>query len=160
MLQELENNKFLKKKQIREVFTLKLRKKILLMVTSLLLLLGISTFVIVYVNVDNIIINNLNSSLNSYIKLSHDLLEERYPGDWSVEGDKLYKGSKLINGDSVFVDEIKAATNSPTTIFLGDTRISTNVLRDGDRALGTKASPEVVEVVLKQGEEFLTILTK
>lgn len=155
MLQELENNKFLKKKQIREVFTLKLRKKILLMVTSLLLLLGISTFVIVYVNVDNIIINNLNSSLNSYIKLSHDLLEERYPGDWSVEGDKLYKGSKLINGDSVFVDEIKAATNCPTTIFLGDTRISTNVLRDGDRALGTKASPEVVEVVLKQGEEFL-----
>ena len=139
---------------------MKLRKKILLMVTSLLLLLGISTFVIVYVNVDNIIINNLNSSLNSYIKLSHDLLEERYPGDWSVEGDKLYKGSKLINGDSVFVDEIKAATNSPTTIFLGDTRISTNVLRDGDRALGTKASPEVVEVVLKQGEEFLTILTK
>lgn len=117
---------------------MKLRGKILLMVTSLLLFLGLSTFVIVYINVNHIIVSNLNSSLNSYITLSYDLLEERYPGEWSKDGDKLYKGDKLINGDFEFVDAVKVATNSPTTIFLGDTRVSTNVLSNGERAVGTK----------------------
>jgi len=133
---------------------LKLRGKILLMFTSLLLLLGISVFVIVYINTNKIMITNLDSSLNSYIKLSYDLLEERYPGAWSKEGDKLYKGDKLINGDSEFVDAVKVATNSPATIFLEDTRISTNVLNNGQRAIGTKASDEVVKRVLKEGKEY------
>lgn len=133
---------------------MKLRGKVLLMVTSLLLLLGISTFAIVYINVNKIIVSNLNSSLNSYVKLSYDLLEERYPGEWSKEGDKLYKGDKLINGDLEFVDAVKAATDSPTTIFLEDTRVSTNVLSNGERAIGTKASPKVTEAVLKEGKEY------
>lgn len=133
---------------------MKLRGKILLMVTSLLLFLGLSTFVIVYINVNHIIVSNLNSSLNSYITLSYDLLEERYPGEWSKDGDKLYKGDKLINGDFEFVDAVKAATNSPTTIFLGDTRVSTNVLSNGERAVGTKAAPKVVKTVLEEGKEY------
>jgi len=124
------------------------------MVTSLLLFLGLSTFVIVYINVNHIIVSNLNSSLNSYITLSYDLLEERYPGEWSKDGDKLYKGDKLINGDFEFVDAVKAATNSPTTIFLGDTRVSTNVLSNGERAVGTKAAPKVVKTVLEEGKEY------
>lgn len=133
---------------------MKLRGKILLMVTSLLVLLGLVTLAIVSINVDRIIINNLNSSLNSYITLSYDLLEERYPGEWKKDGDKLYKGNKLINGDTEFVDAVKAATNSPTTIFLGDTRISTNVLNKGERAIGTKAASKVVKTVLDEGKEY------
>lgn len=133
---------------------LKLKGKIQLITISLLILLSTSILGIVYFQVHDVIIKNLNTSLDAYIKLSNNLLEQKYTGNWRVEGDKLYKGDKLINSDTEFVDTIKSATNSPATIFLNDTRVSTNVFNNGERALGTKASQAVADIVLKQGREY------
>lgn len=133
---------------------LKLKGKIQLITISLLILLSTSILGIVYFQVHGVIIKNLNTSLDAYIKLSSDLLEQKYPGDWRVEGDKLYKGDKLINSDTEFVDAVKSATDSPATIFLNDTRVSTNVFNNGERALGTKVSQSVTDIVLKQGREY------
>ena len=83
-------------------------------------------------------------------------MSQKYPGDWKVEGDKLYKGDKLINNDTEFVDTVKKDTGNLATIFLGDTRISTNVLKeDGTRAIGTKVSEKVGTTVLKGGKEYV-----
>ena len=98
---------------------------------------------------------SMEKKLDSVAKLGYSLLEEKYPGDWSIKGDKLYKGNKLFNDDFKFVDEVKQLGEASATIFLGDTRISTNVTNeDGSRAVGTKASKQVADKVLKEGEEF------
>ncbi|PWH14365.1 MAG: hypothetical protein DDG60_08060 [Anaerolineae bacterium] len=63
----------------------------------------------------------------------------------------------LFNNDFALVDQIKTLAQIDTvTIFLGDLRISTNVLNDaGQRAVGTRLAAEVGEVVLKQGREYV-----
>jgi two-component system NtrC family sensor kinase len=63
----------------------------------------------------------------------------------------------LINNDFTLVDSIKTSTEIDTvTIFFGDLRISTNVMTEsGERAVGTRVSEEVNEIVLQQGEEYV-----
>ena len=88
------------------------------------------------------------------LKLSFTYLNNKYPGEWEVKDNKLYKGNVLLNDNSGIVDEIGKDTGDTVTIFLHDTRIATNVMVDGERAIGTKASEEVVNKVIKQGESF------
>jgi len=53
------------------------------------------------------------------------------------------------------VDEIKALTGLEVTIFEGDTRISTTIVKDGKRAVGTKMdNPAVLEAVLQKDQRF------
>jgi two-component system NtrC family sensor kinase len=63
----------------------------------------------------------------------------------------------LLNNDFTLVDRIKAVAGIDTaTIFLGDLRVSTNVMTpEGERAIGTRLSEEVSQVVLNQGLEFV-----
>jgi two-component system NtrC family sensor kinase len=62
----------------------------------------------------------------------------------------------MVNNDFTLVDQIKAAADIDTaTIFHGDLRVSTNVLTpEGDRAIGTRISQEVSQIVLGQGRSF------
>lgn len=132
-----------------------LRNKILLINISLLLLLSITMLSVVFYEITKTIDDSIYSQLNSNINLGYSMLDKKYPGEWKVDGGRLFKGNKLINGDIEFVDEFKSATNSPATIFMGDTRVSTNILKEGERAIGTKVSNEVADIVINQGKEFL-----
>jgi methyl-accepting chemotaxis protein len=134
---------------------LNLRNKILLINISLLLFLSSIILTVVFYETTKTVDDNIYSQLNSNINLGYSMLDKKYPGEWKVNGDKLLKGDKVINGDIEFVDEFKSATNSPATIFLGDTRIATNVLKEGERAIGTKASKEVADAVVSQGKDFV-----
>jgi two-component system NtrC family sensor kinase len=62
----------------------------------------------------------------------------------------------LLNGDFTIVDRIKEVAGVDTvTIFFGDLRVSTNVLdAGGERAVGTRLSQEVLDVVLIDGIGF------
>jgi two-component system NtrC family sensor kinase len=62
----------------------------------------------------------------------------------------------LLNNDFTIVDRIKEVAGVDTvTIFFGDLRVSTNVLdSDGERAVGTRVSQEVRDVVLVRGNGF------
>jgi two-component system NtrC family sensor kinase len=61
----------------------------------------------------------------------------------------------LFNNDFTLVDRIKEVAGVDTaTVFFGDLRVSTNVLNeDGTRAVGTRVSQEVYDIVLK-GDTF------
>lgn len=63
----------------------------------------------------------------------------------------------LFNNDFSLVDQIKDIAQIDTvTIFLGDLRVSTNVMTsEGQRAVGTRLASEVGEVVLKGGQEYV-----
>ena len=74
-------------------------------------------------------------------------------------------GGQLLNGskelvdtvhDTVFQNEMyKGRSVGVATIFLGDTRISSNVLTpDGKRAIGTRASKKVRDSVLVSGQRW------
>jgi len=55
-----------------------------------------------------------------------------------------------------FVDQIKKNLTVECTIFQDDTRISTTIVKDGKRAVGTKMdNPKVLEAVLQKGQRFL-----
>ncbi len=56
-----------------------------------------------------------------------------------------------------FVDDIKNNTGMEVTIFDGDTRAATTIIKEGKRAVGTRMdNPQVLETVLKKGEIFLS----
>ncbi|MGB9640281.1 MAG: cache domain-containing protein [Anaerolineales bacterium] len=63
----------------------------------------------------------------------------------------------LLNNDYTLVDHIKDVAGIDTaTIFLGDQRISTNVLtKEGKRAVGTRLAQDVGDVVLYRGESYI-----
>lgn len=76
------------------------------------------------------------------------------------------EGGVLLNGNLDFVDTINAivyrdgalplGSQGTATLFVGDTRIATNVrLFAGERALGTRASAEVRAHVLGEGKTWL-----
>jgi len=55
-----------------------------------------------------------------------------------------------------FVDQIKKNLGVECTIFQDDTRISTTIMKDGKRAIGTKMdNPKVLEAVLQKGQRFI-----
>jgi two-component system NtrC family sensor kinase len=63
----------------------------------------------------------------------------------------------LFNNDFTLVDRIKEVAGIDTvTIFFGDLRASTNVMTDeGERAVGTRVSEAVRQVVLEQGRAYV-----
>lgn len=66
-------------------------------------------------------------------------------GTPSLKGSDLYFGTSKINGDYSVVDAIKAKHGGTATVFVKDgsnyIRISTNVMKAGQRAVGTPLDP-------------------
>lgn len=130
----------------------KLKGKLLSLIISILCILAILISAVVYSEITDMIANN---QLDANINLGYELFNSTYEGDWTVKDNKLYKGNVLIDENYAVVDKIKELTQSSVTIFLNDTRVSTNVLKeDGNRAVGTKASEAVVNTVLKEGKSY------
>lgn len=133
----------------------RLRGKLLSLFISILSVLILVLFLAINNQVSSLAQNNLMSKLNSDSSMGYAFINEKYEGDWLVKDGKLYKGEHIINNDDKIVDEIIGYTKGIVTIFMGDTRVATNALKeDGSRAIGTKVSDEVADAVLKQGEEY------
>ncbi|HNX59348.1 MAG TPA: methyl-accepting chemotaxis protein, partial [Spirochaetota bacterium] len=59
-----------------------------------------------------------------------------------------------------FVDDVKYRTDCDITIFEGDTRINTTLMRDGNRLVGTKMEhPVVIDTVLNKGKPYYSKTT-
>lgn len=63
----------------------------------------------------------------------------------------------LFNNDFSLVDQIKAVAGVDTvTVFFGDLRVSTNVMtEENTRAVGTRISQDVFDVVLAEGRDYV-----
>lgn len=103
---------------------------------------------------------HINAKLAALEKVKGDLqmgeamLNLIYPGPWLIKEGRLYKGNQLMNNNISFVELVGRLTGDTCTIFQGDTRIATNVIRNGKRAVGTKVSAEIRNVVLEQGKDY------
>lgn len=137
-----------------ELKKLKLGMKINLMVLAILLTLSTIIGVVVNQEIRKGIKEFAIEKAKADLTLAYKYINIKYPGEWAIKDGQLYKGTTLINENNDMVDEIGKDTGDTVTIFQGDTRVSTNVIKDGNRAIGTQVSQEVSDVVLKNGEHF------
>lgn len=134
---------------------MKIRTKLMAICTALVLVTAISIGVYSMRSAENNINTVVQTKAKSNLETSWGLVNHLYQGDWRVEGDKLYKGKVLMNGNDKLVDYMGSLTGGLNTVFLGDTRIATTVkTTEGKRAVGTKASTAVIDKVLKQGDQY------
>lgn len=99
--------------------------------------------------------NKTTDMLKNYSKIGMSLLDKYYPGDWSVQGDKLFKGDTQMNDNNEVVDSIASDVNVLATIFSGDTRVATTVMdAKGNRATGTQASAKVKNEVITNAKSY------
>lgn len=76
-------------------------------------------------------------------------------GDYSLKDGKVYKGDIALTED--LLDRINQEDGVHMTVFYGDTRYLTTIKdSDGNRIIGTKASDEVIDSVLKNGKAYTT----
>jgi methyl-accepting chemotaxis protein len=102
------------------------------------------------------IIVTAHEKLRSDMALSYAVMNDRYPGEWSVREGKLFKGDVRMNENFTAVDSIAVMSNDAVTIFQGDMRIATTVKNSsGERAVGTKAAANIVEAVIKNGQPYI-----
>ncbi|WP_059050172.1 methyl-accepting chemotaxis protein [Paenibacillus senegalimassiliensis] len=135
--------------QIRSIGT-----KISLIVIIIVLLVAGSVGLVAMWQMESGIKTFATAKAKSDVRLASRYVDSKYPGSWHVEGETLYKGDVEISGNFELVDEIGELTEDTVTIFRGDTRVSTNILAEGERVVGTKVSDQVGEVVLKQGNSY------
>jgi len=127
-----------------------------LLVIYTLLIAGITGIMGIYATyvMQDKINQTAQQKLESDLAMGELMLNTTYPGDWAVRDGKLYKGDQLMEGNYNLVDTIGKTTGDNVTIFCGDTRVATNVMKDGQRAVGTQVSPEVKAVVIDQGQPY------
>ncbi|RCX20963.1 methyl-accepting chemotaxis protein [Anaerobacterium chartisolvens] len=52
------------------------------------------------------------------------------------------------------VDKIKKMQGTDATVFLGDTRVATTIIKDGKRIVGTRLDSQISNLVLKKSQKF------
>ncbi|WP_439471744.1 methyl-accepting chemotaxis protein [Brevundimonas sp.] len=89
------------------------------------------------------------------MRVAWDVLAD-YGANFSSDGQTLRVGGTTLNDFVEPVDRIKTLVGGTATVFMGDTRVTTNVVKeDGSRAVGTKlkAGP-VHDAVLREGQSY------
>lgn len=135
---------------------LSIRKKISLLIFSCILLLTSLLAGINYYVAKKNLLESADTKLLSDIQVSYEYLNAKFPGDWSIKNNQLYKGDVNMVENFDIADKVGELTNgNAVSIFQNDTRISTNIVENGERALNTKVSDEVATVVLGEKKRFI-----
>ncbi|MGG1348322.1 methyl-accepting chemotaxis protein TlpC [Bacillus subtilis] len=135
-------------------FKMKLGTKILCLVFVVILLFSASVGTVMLKEITESMKQMATEKAKGDLALSSAYIDDVMSGDWQVKNNKLYKGQTQINGNEDIVDLLGEKTGDTITIFQGDTRVATNVMKNGERAVGTQASSEVIAAVLKKGKRF------
>ncbi|MCX7570022.1 methyl-accepting chemotaxis protein [Tumebacillus sp. DT12] len=134
---------------------MKIKGKVVLLFATLFTIGTLAMTIFSSYTMEKEITTAATEKLKSDLAFGRTLFDEKYLGSWSVKGDQLYKGATLINGNYEIVDRIGKLTGNTATVFLQDTRVATNVISGDQRAVGTKISEAVADIVLKKGETYI-----
>lgn len=133
-----------------------MRARLLTMGVMPIVLLGISIFVFGVVIIYGIHSETIREELETNTYILKGCFDLTVRGDYTYQQDTLMKGDVNIS-DSTMLYSIKSNSDVDTTIFWGDQRVLTTVENaNGVSAVGTKASPDVVEAVLKNGDDYFS----
>lgn len=134
---------------------LRLRWKLLVLLVGSLLVFSAGTGIYCVRTMYGKVTNASHEKLKSDLALGQAYLDLLFPGSWEIKDGKLYKGTTLMNGNNQAVDIIGKMTGDTVTVFQGNTRVATNVIKNGERATGTRVAPEVEKIVLEEGESYI-----
>lgn len=133
---------------------MKLQKKTILFLDAVLLLVCFILGVIGYRSANQGFEIALEDKAKADMRQTREILDLAYPGPWDIREDGIYKGEQRLNDASDIVDHLGKLTGNNITIFSNDTRVATTFAKDGNRAVGTRASEAVAEIVLKNGQNY------
>lgn len=88
------------------------------------------------------------------LKISYSYLSSRYKGEWTLKKDGLYKGKTRMNGNYDIVDQIGNLTGDTVTIFEKEVPVTSNVMINGKRAIGTKLDPKGAKTIFEDKRRF------
>ena len=115
-------------------------------------------FIALMTSVSFLVKNTLNSvteyNVSNSAKVAFEYFDLLYPGSYQIKNDKLYKGGTKLNDNFTLIDKLGEVLGYKVSIFQNDTRITTNVTKDGERAVGTKADEKVIKKVLEAGDSY------
>lgn len=97
--------------------------------------------------------------------VKHELSAAQYAFEVSVENiaqgtymysnGKFYKGKRNISDNTAFFDNFSQEVDLQVTVFYDNTRVATSLIDDeGNRMIGTEASPEIYDIVVNQGQDY------
>ncbi len=99
-------------------------------------------------------INEAGANLERCMSTFRELLL-RKGEEFKLENGQLLAGSYVVDGNFDIPDQIQGIFGGTATVFMGDVRISTNVLHaDGRRAVGTRLEGAAYDAIFKQGKAF------
>lgn len=118
--------------------SLGLGPRIMLMSVAGIVILGICVTTVAKYVLEQGATKSATERVEANMRVAWNVLRES--GDkFSIADGKLLADGKPLNGNFTAVDKIKALVGGTATIFMNDTRISTNVMKpDGTRAIGTQ----------------------
>ena len=134
-----------------------IKKKILAITISPVLILGIVSMLFIVTMVKNSLLDEIEDALKGTAAATLAAYDQN-TGDYiqSTNGD-IWKGSYNVSKSESLVDRIKSNAGMDVTFFYGDKRIMTSAVdTNGDRILGSTAGEKIVEKVLKGGEEYFS----
>lgn len=133
-----------------------LKAQFTLLVMGSIVLLTLSLMFAFYLQTRYTAIMAAETKAKSDLATAEAIIDLKYPGPWHVEDGILYKGKTKINNNFYIVDYIAKLTGDSCTIFLNNVRVTTTVReKNGNRAIGTQASPEVTNKVLGARQEYI-----
>lgn len=108
-----------------------------------------------YRSADNGFGESLQSKASSNVNSILEIMEFRYPGEWNIRDNLLFKGDLKIDKNDAVVDFLGGICEGHVTIFQNDTRVATTVKdSSGQRSVGTKASEKIINEVIKGGKPY------
>ncbi|MCR5302258.1 MAG: cache domain-containing protein [Lachnospiraceae bacterium] len=135
---------------------MKLRSKIIMISVIPVVVFGIFIYIFARIRVTNSMEAEVFNGLHSSVLAVRSALGEINTDPYELNGDFLMKGNFNVTNETGIVDDVKAGTGTVTTIFFGDTRYATSVVKPGtnERVLYTQAGEKVIDTVLKGGQEY------
>ncbi|MDZ4186121.1 MAG: cache domain-containing protein, partial [Desulfuromonadales bacterium] len=127
----------------------------LILASGLIAILVISTFAVLTFNrFHREMVREVDADLERCLLTSWELLTQKGTEFRIVDG-QLLAGNYVVNNNFEVPDKVQEIFGGVATIFMGETRVSTNVLHaDGSRAVGTKLQGPAYDAIFKDGKPF------
>lgn len=136
---------------------MKMKSQIMAVALIPLLCLGLAIILIGNIRITQVVTDTIENGLRAAAISVSDTLSYAGEGEFQLRDDELYKGEFNISASSEIADNVKKAANTDITIFYGDTRYMTSVQDEqGNRVIGTKASEQVINKVIRNGQEHFS----
>ncbi|MBR5789121.1 MAG: methyl-accepting chemotaxis protein [Lachnospiraceae bacterium] len=131
---------------------LKIKLTLLAVVPAIIVTLVISFLIALRIYL--VMKDDTEEQLKSVAYAVREMLSAQDSGDYVVNGDTLYKGSRDLTYLNDVFDNYYNNSEMYVTIIMDDTRMVTSVKNNGERATGTQIDGEIAKKVLG-GEEHL-----